>query len=223
VERLSQIRRLSARDASLPEGAAPAGTRGRILAVALRLFAERGFAGTSIRDIASAAGVQSATIYAHYRAKEQMLADLVRIGHEEHSRRLRAALLDSQPDPRKQLAALVRAHVRMHAEYQMLATVANSELHALSSELARPSLAIRDASTGLFLEVANRGVEQHVFDPPHVWLAIAAIGGMGIRVANWFTPGFELDAQRIGDIYAEFALSIMRAVDTSDDIHSTGE
>jgi hypothetical protein len=41
------------------------------------------------------------------------------------------------------------------------------------------------------------------------WLAAAAIGGMGIRVANWFSPDGDFTVDEVADRYAEFALSIV--------------
>jgi AcrR family transcriptional regulator len=209
VELAREIRRLSAREGGLPDGVGPTGPRRPILEAALGLFAERGFAGASIRDIAAEAGVRSATLYAHYNAKEQILADLVLIGHEDHHARLRAAATDT--NPHAQLAALAGAHVRWHAEHPRLAIVANAELHALSRELAAPSLVLRDASTELLVGVIRRGTDAGVFAPADVWMAAAAIGGMGIRVANWFTT----DTYTVDDVvaaYAEFALCIARGI-----------
>jgi AcrR family transcriptional regulator len=206
-------RRLLTTVGGIPEAATSDGTRGRILAVALHLFAESGYSGTSIREIAAAAQLQSASLYAHYPSKEHILAELIVIGHEEHHQRLRSALLESQPEPAEQLAALVRAHVRVHCEYSMLTVVANNELHALSPKLAAPALATRQRSTDLFEEVITRGVQRGDFGPPHVWMAVAAIGGMGIRVANWYSPEFELSVDEVADAYAEFALRITRRAD----------
>ena len=117
---------------ALPPRPAADGTRGRILLAGLGLFAEHGYHGTSIRDIAAEAAVQSASLYAHFPSKEAILAELVLAGHEEHHTRLMTALLHSGTDPRDSLAALVRAHVRAHTDYPMLAVVANNEMHALS-------------------------------------------------------------------------------------------
>src|SRR5688572_9129734 len=115
----SSSRRLAATGtAPLPE-AVPSGSRRLILETALRLFEERGYSGTSIRDIAAACGLQGPTIYSHYPSKEHVLAELVRIAHEEHLRRVRAALLESQPDPREQIRAYVRAHVSFHTGFPM--------------------------------------------------------------------------------------------------------
>lgn len=204
-------RRLAATTTALPEGALPPGPRGTVLNVALRLFAEHGFAGASMRDIAREAGVQAATIYAHYPSKEQLLAELVRIAHEAHQRRLRQAMLESSSDAREQLMAYVRAHVKMHCELPMLAIVANSELHVLSRELAAPAHALREQSGQLLVEVIERGRKAGVFQVPHTWLAVAAIGGMGLRVAYWFTSEFELSADVVAECYAEFACRIVGA------------
>ncbi|GAA4233523.1 AcrR family transcriptional regulator [Streptosporangium album] len=48
-----------------------------ILRVALRLFTEKGFEGTSIRDISSALGMTKSSLYYHFRNKEEIVASLV--------------------------------------------------------------------------------------------------------------------------------------------------
>ncbi|MGH7821295.1 MAG: TetR/AcrR family transcriptional regulator [Candidatus Binatia bacterium] len=206
-------RRLAARVGALPSGASTKGTRGRVLDAALRLFAERGFGVTSIRDIAREAKVNSATLYSHYPSKEHVLAELIDLGHEEYRRRFRKALLESQPDPREQLATFVRTHVRMHAEFSMLAVVANAELHLLSDPLGSRSRFIREELSGLFVDIVRRGVELGVFKTPDAWLAAAAIGGMGLRVAEWYRPESGYDIDTVADTYVEFALRIVGAAD----------
>jgi AcrR family transcriptional regulator len=194
--------------APLPE-AVPSGSRRLILETALRLFAERGYSGTSIRDIATACGLQGPTLYSHYPSKEHVLAELVRIAHEEHLRRVRGALLDSQPDPREQMRAWVHAHVRFHTDFPMLAVVGNTELHMLSQELGQPIYQVRRQSEQLLMDIAQRGIERGLFKVPHAWLSVAAIGGMGLRVAFWFSPDGALAADAVADAYVEFALRIL--------------
>ena len=206
----SASRRLAATaTAPLPEGA-PSGTRRLILETALRLFAERGYSGTSIRDIAAACGLQGPTIYSHYPSKEHVLAELVRIAHDDHLRRVRAALLDSQPDPRDQMRAWVRGHVSFHTHCPMLAVVANSELHMLSPELGAPIYEVRKQSEQILMAIAQRGIDRGLFKVPHPWLAVAAIGGMGLRTAFWFSQDAGIPAELVADSYAEFALRILQ-------------
>lgn len=206
-----QHARLASDAFDLPAWKGAKGTPLSVLSAALRLFAQRGFGGTSVRDVAAEAGVQPATMYAHYPSKQHLLAELVRLGHEEHHRRLRAALLECGADPAEQLAALVKAHIRMHCEHPMLAVVANSELHALTEEFARESLSLRRQSEQLLMDVVMRGIDRGAFSVKTPWLALSAIGGMGIRVAHWFTADCGMPVEDVESEYAEFALRIVGA------------
>jgi AcrR family transcriptional regulator len=192
-------------------GLVPAGTAGRILEVGLSLFARRGYDGASIRDIGKELGLKPANLYDHFPSKGHLLAELVRVGHEEHLRTLTQALVATDGGPGEQLRAIVRAHVRFHASFAMLAVVANNEMHSLSRELVAPALALRQQSEGLIIGVIERGAEQGLFDPPDVWLTAAAIGGMGMRVAHWYKPARDLSIDQLCDVYAELAARMVGA------------
>lgn len=204
-------RRLAATSARLLPGLKQSGSSARVLEAALKLFAEHGYAGASVRDVAAAAGVKPATIYAHYASKEHLLAELCRVGHDEHYRAVRQAVLACGGDPRDQIVAYVHAHVGFHTSYPMLAVVSNSELHVLSEELGAATLVLRQESTGLLEDIIKRGIEGGVFSAPNAWLAVAAIGGMGLRVAYWFSPGGTFSADAVAAGYAEFALRLLDA------------
>ena len=107
------------------------------------------------------------------------------------------------------MQALVTAHVRLHADYAMLAVVANNEMHALSRDLVAPALALRRQAEALLLDVVSRGIEAGVFDTPDAFLAGAAIGGMGMRVAHWYRAGGDLSIDRLCQVYTELALRIL--------------
>lgn len=204
-------RRLNAVEAELPEGVTPPGTRGRILQAGLSAFAEYGFFGASIRDIAATAGVNSATLYAHYPSKEHILAALILHGHEELHRRLQEAIVRAGSGPADQLAALVRAHVATHTRFPLLALVSNSELHALSPELAQPAVTLREQSRGLLLQVLTNGIDRGVFAVDDPVLVALAISGMGMRVANWYGPDVPFAPEQVSDTFADLALRMVGA------------
>jgi AcrR family transcriptional regulator len=201
---------VSAGEATLPPETLPAGTKGRILIAALRLFATRGFHGTSIRDIGDEVGLKAGNLYLHFASKEHLLAELVRLGHEAHHRMLRRALISGSADPIGQVRAIVRAHVRAHAEYPMLVYVANYEAHVLSPELLEPALMLRRESMAICLDVVQRGIDEGVFHVPSAFLATAAISGMGVRVASWYRPDLGISVDELTETYAEFAIRILR-------------
>ena len=63
----------------------------RILAAALRLFAERGLDGTSMRDVAEAVGITKATLYHYFTSKNDLFAAVLRRAHFD-AERVRAEL-----------------------------------------------------------------------------------------------------------------------------------
>ena len=193
----------------LPPRATHEGTLRRIYEVALVQFGERGYSAVSVRDITRAVGVQASSLYAHVKSKEQLLSELIRMGHEEHNDRLRQALLESGSDPREQVDALMRAHVLMHTTYPLLARVCNRELASLSEGSREKTLAIRLDSERMFFDVIRRGQQLGVFAPVEPVLAVAAIGAMAIRVAEWWTPDLGLTPDVVAGTYAEFAAKLL--------------
>ncbi len=75
-------------------GVTAAETRERLLRAAADVFAERGYDGTRVADIAAAAGVSNGALYAHFASKAELLVDALRT----HGRRLLADLLAADPD-----------------------------------------------------------------------------------------------------------------------------
>lgn len=193
----------------LPDGVTPPGTRGRILYAALALFAELGFHGTSIRDLAKQVGVNSATLYSHYPSKEDVLAELVALGHVGHFNALQHALAAAGDHPSEQLVALMRATVFSHTDFPLLAIVANNELHALSKEKAAPAVALREQGLQMLYSVLRRGVEMGEFTVADEVLAGTAMASMGIRVATWFGPSQSYTREQVADNFADFALRIV--------------
>jgi AcrR family transcriptional regulator len=200
----------------LPSSLTADGTRLRLLRAGLELFAARGYHGTSIRDIATAAGVQSATLYGHFASKEELLAELVVLGHEEHHRRLVDALMDAGSDPDDQLRALVSAHVASHATFPMLATVANAELARLSAAAAAPAHVLRAKSIDLLGTVIGRGVRQGVFAVDNMEITLTAIATMGISVAAWYPArAAELRIDVLCRSFGDLALRLVQMPSTS--------
>ena len=193
----------------LPPRVAVDGTSRRILLSALVLFAERGYHGVPVREIARGAGVRASSMYEYRASKEQLLLDLMLMGHEEHAGWLRRAIEEAGDDAAERMADLVRAHVRMHATYPMLARVANRELSALSPDALARVLEVRSASEELIEATVQAGIDAGAFHVTSPWLAVAAIGGMGIRVAEWFGPGAGFSVDEVAEAYAAFALRLL--------------
>jgi AcrR family transcriptional regulator len=74
---MSSVAASAAATASAASAAAPADTRARILDVALELFSEQGFEGTTLQQIADRLGFTKAALYYHFRSKDDLLQALI--------------------------------------------------------------------------------------------------------------------------------------------------
>lgn len=193
----------------LPPRAQAVGTLRRLYETALLLFGRHGFHAVSVRDLTREVGLQASALYAHVPSKQHLLGDLIRLGHEEHRDQLRAALLEASADPAEQIAALTRAHVRVHATYPLLTRVCNRELAWVPEEQREAILTIRVDAERFFLDVIDRGQRLAAFRPVDPTLAVAAIGAMGIRVAEWWSVDAGYQVDEVADTYADFAVRLL--------------
>ena len=92
------------------------GGRDGLLQVAVDLFARRGFAGTSIRDIAGAAGCSVANVYHHFENKEALWLAILERSVGDMPARLREALAGLD-EPRARFERLVRTHLAISEDF----------------------------------------------------------------------------------------------------------
>jgi AcrR family transcriptional regulator len=95
--------------------------RSELTREAAKLFAQKGYHGTSIGDIADALGVQKGSLYSHIAAKEDLLYETMREGAAAFHASL-DAIADDLPATEKIRLAL-RGHLRVVAEQLDVATV----------------------------------------------------------------------------------------------------
>jgi len=106
--------------------------RSELTREAARLFAEKGYHGTSIGDLAKAMGVQKGSLYAHIASKEDLLYETMREGADAFHGAL-DAIPDELPATEKIRLAL-RGHLRVVAEQLDVATVFMREWRYLEGE-----------------------------------------------------------------------------------------
>jgi TetR/AcrR family transcriptional regulator, cholesterol catabolism regulator len=115
--------------------------RSELTRQAARLFAQKGYHGTSIGDLAEAMGVQKGSLYAHIDSKQDLLYESMREGAAAFHGAL-DAIPESLPATEKIRLAL-RAHLRMVAEQLDVATVFVQEWRYLEGERREEILAER--------------------------------------------------------------------------------
>ena len=184
-------------------------TRARLAEAAVAAFAERGYHGTTTRDIAGAAGMSPAALYVHHSSKEELLYLISKAGHEQVLGVLKTAV-DSSEDPIEQLRAVMRAFVEHHVRTHTSARIVNYELAALTDQHLGEMRRLRHEVDTLFADLVARGIASGAFSTPHPRMATVALQSLGIDIARWYREG-GWSEDEIADAYVEMALRIVGA------------
>ena len=166
--------------------------RSQLTREAARLFAEKGYHGTSIGDLAQAMGVQKGSLYAHIASKHDLLYETMREGANAFHAALDAIPEDAPPAEKIRLA--LRGHLRVVAEQLDVATVFVREWRYLEGEQRDEIIDERrryeDRVRALFREGRELGVLRTDLDD-----ATAAL--LSLSAANWaytwLQPGRDTD------------------------------
>ena len=178
---------------------------------AARLFAERGYHGTSIGDLAEAIGVQKGSLYAHIESKADLLWEVARDGAAAFHTAL-DAVPDGAPATEKIRLAL-RAHLRVVAEQLDVATVFIREWRYLEGgrrdEFVAERRRYEERFRGFFREGRELGeLRTDLDDSTATLLALSAANW----AYTWITP--KTDTDELADRFFAFLLDGMRGYAT---------
>ena len=185
--------------------------RDELLRQAARLFAEKGYHGTSTGDLAQAMGVQKGSLYAHIRSKADLLWEVAREGAEAFH-----AALDELPEElpaTEKIRLALRAHLRVVAEQLDVATVFVREWRYLEGERREAFLAERrryeERFRALFREGRELGeLRTDLDDATATLLALSAANW----AYTWLRPGTDTD--ELADRFFALLLDGMRGYAT---------
>lgn len=173
--------------------------RGRLLSAAAHLFRDKGFGRTTVRDIAASVGIQSGSIFHHFKTKEHILYAVMEEVIQFNTERLRLAMA-AHEQPREKLRALIRAELQsIVGDTAEAMTVLFMEWRCLSAESQAKALKLRGVYEQLWLDVLRQLHEQGAFhDDPFILRRL--ITGMTGWVSNWFDHDGPLSLDGLTDI-----------------------
>ncbi|MGW4479429.1 TetR/AcrR family transcriptional regulator [Rhodococcus triatomae] len=189
-------------------GTASPDRRAVILDAAVELMSTRGFHGTSIRDIATAVGITPASIYHHFRSKQEVLQFIVIQTHRAALNAAKAAV-GSRDTPNEQLQALTRSWILFHLANDE-ALIAVTELRSLDRAAYELVSVMCEQQEAVFLDVIVRGIDLRAFKPPSLGVSTRAIVHMGRAVCLDRRPGSSTPDQ-LADNYSNLALRMVSA------------
>jgi TetR/AcrR family transcriptional regulator, cholesterol catabolism regulator len=178
---------------------------------AAKLFAQKGYHGTSIGDIADALGIQKASLYAHIASKEDLLYETMREGADAFH-----AALDAIPEELpavEKIRLALRGHLRVVAEQLDVATVFVQEWRYLEGERRDEIVAERRRYEERIRELFREGRE---LSELRADLDESAAALLLLSAANWaytwLRPGRDTD--ELADRFFALLVDGMRGYST---------
>ena len=179
-------------------------TKPKISEIALHLFAERGYAAVSMRQIASKVGLQVGALYNYFPDKQTILSELL-INHMENLLQTwRKQKLPEKSD--KLLEFFVDFHIEYHLNRPEEVFIAYMELRNLSSENFEKIESLRNKYELVLSKILSDGVNKNLFSCEETKIASLAIIGMLKEVNTWYKKDGRISVPEIKKIYQQIVL-----------------
>lgn len=182
--------------------------RHQLLDVALEVFADHGFHGTSMNQVAEAAGVTKPVLYQHFRSKKALYRELL----DEVSARLEEAITKATaaaPGPRQQVEAGLHAYFRFVTDHRAAFTILFGGGTRRDGEFAAAASRVEEA----IVEAIAPLFDVPGLDESHRRLLAYGIVGLTEGTSrHWIASGYEPGPEALADRVAELAWAGLRGV-----------
>lgn len=202
---------MSAASTPEPRESRPSGEgrtrREQLLAIAGRLFAEKGFRNTTVRDIADAAGILSGSLYHHFDSKESMVDELL-VPFQTELFAKYDAILASEDDARAKLEAAVRVSFEAIDQHPHEVAIFQNDADHLGSFERFGYLAERNAqSRQVWVSLLEEGVRTGVLRPDlDITLTYRFIRDTVWVAVRWYRAGKGLTHTDVAEAYVRILL-----------------
>jgi len=177
----------------------------RIFAEAVRIFREKGYHATSMRNIADAVGLQKGSLYHYIPSKEALLFKIFERSSGALTQQLEAisASRDSPPD---KLRRAIESHLIALCDQLDIYTVYLSERRALTNRYHAKVRAEGEKHARLIEQILQEGIAHRDFRVMDTKMVALAILGMCNWLYQWYAPDGRLTPRQIAAIFSEVVI-----------------
>lgn len=178
--------------------------REELLNIAATVFAEKGFQGSTVREIADKAGILSGSLYHHFKSKEEMAAEVTRRYWDDLELANQAAV-QSSDNPAEQLRALVHTSVRMSLRRRDEVRILHQDWHYIQA-FGNFDARFREVQQ-TWHEVIDAGVRNGDFrrDLNQGMVYLTIMGALA-WFPRWYREEGPLQPERIAEMQADLFL-----------------
>lgn len=170
-----------------------------VLGAAARLFRQKGFDKTTVKEIAEACGMLPGSLHYRYPSKESILVDLMRLALEQASTALSEAIR-GESEPLEQLRQGINAHLELLVGGSDMVYVLLFEWRSLQGQSRKEMIDLRDRYELLWSAMIQSLSSQNLIraDVDRDLLRLIGLGALN-WVATWFNEGGRYTVKDIGD------------------------
>lgn len=172
--------------------------RGRVLRAAAHLFRVKGYEGTTVREIAAMVGIQSGSLFHHFKSKEEILFTVMKEVIEYTSAKQDEAIAQVSSNRQKLKALIVSELYAINGVTCDAMTVLVFEWSALSRSHQHDLLALRNAYENTWVNILRQLKEEAGYvESPQVWRKLL-VGGIAWTV-TWFKKDGSMTLESLAD------------------------
>lgn len=176
-----------------------------IFTEAAKLFREKGYQASSMRDLAQRVGIEVSSLYNHIQSKEEMLQVICMDTAHKFLSGLKDIEVRYDDQPAQQLNELIRLHVRIALGDPTSITVFNDEWRNLSEPHLEQFLEMRRHYEQRFLDILRKGIERGCFRKVNPVTALATI----LSSLRWLHDRHQTDRHGASDTLGEEIIALL--------------
>ncbi len=176
----------------------PASAKGRLLNKAAALFREKGYERTTVRDLAAAVGIQSGSIFHHFKSKEAILKAVMEEVIIYNTHRMREELAKAAT-PRDEVLALIKCELEaINGITGDAMSVLVYEWRSLSEANQKDILKLRDEYEQLWLSSLNKAKEAGQV-PGDTFILRRFLTGALSWTTTWYNPAGNVSLDELAE------------------------
>lgn len=181
----------------------------QIADVAAKLFKQKGFVATSMRDLAAELGIEAASIYHHFKSKEELLEKICFDMADKFITNAKE-VNDIYFNAEEKLRMAIKLHVETITENQNQSAVFLSEWRNLSEPKLTLFKQLRQQYENQFTIILADGEKEDIFDDVDKKFAVLSILSTINFINEWYKPEGKMNASEIAEKLSNFIMGGLR-------------
>lgn len=182
----------------------------QVIRSAAELFREKGYAASSMRDLAQKLGIEAASLYSHIKSKEEILQSLCFDMAAEFRKSLEEVEKQKVTASEKLKLGII-GHVQVMAKDLIASAVFMNEHRHLSQPYLREFLLLRINYINRFKDILEEGVRKGEFkDNIDIKLAVMTLFSSLNWMPQWYDPNSNIDSLALGQQLADMLVNGLR-------------